>query len=60
MVANAPSDQYLCAFILRPPVFSYIIHLFKKDANGNSFGFIRKYFVYRKKLKKEIVKKWRK
>lgn len=37
MAANEPSDQYLCDFILRPPVFFYIIHLFEKDANGNLF-----------------------
>ena len=35
MAANAPSDQYLCDFILRPPSFFYIIHLFEEDANGN-------------------------
>ena len=38
MDANAPSDQYLCAFILMmSPVFFYIIHLFRKDANRNLF-----------------------
>ena len=56
MVANAPSDQYLCAFILRPPVFYYIINIFKKDANGNLFRFIRKYFVYRKNEKRNYKK----
>lgn len=28
MVANAPSDQYLCAFILIPPVLFSISYLF--------------------------------
>ena len=38
MDANEPSDQYLCDFILMmSPVFFYIIHLFRKDANRNLF-----------------------